>query len=216
MNVYMTEEEQLQRIREWFKQYGLTIFISIIVAITASIGWRLWQSQHETMLMRASVTYESMLISISNHDSANAMKQAQFIVQQYPHSPYAALAAFMQAKIEIEQNNYANAEKTLFWAVDNAPNKPIKNIAILRLARLLIADGKANQAIDLTMRIRDKSFYPLVMAIRGDGFTALQEIGEARDAYEKALAAFTENPSLVNNPIYQLIKMKLNSLPAAG
>lgn len=213
MNVYMTEEEQLQRIREWFKQYGLTILVSIIVAIVSTIGWKIWQNQHETMLMRASVNYEALLISMSNHDADTATKQAQLIIQEYPRSPYATLAAFIQAKIAIQKNDLAGAEKQLFWAVENAPNKPLKDIAVIRLARILIAEGKANQAIDFTMRVKEKAFYPLMMDVRGDGFVALKQIPEARNAYELALKGYSENPELKQNPNYQLVSMKLNSLP---
>ncbi len=31
MNVYMTEEEQLQQIRDWLKQYGPTILMSVFM-----------------------------------------------------------------------------------------------------------------------------------------------------------------------------------------
>ncbi len=126
----------------------------------------------------------------------------------YPSSPYATLAALTVAKIDIQQNQLADAEKQLFWAIDHANDKATKNLTIIRLARVMIEENKANQAADILERIKDKSFLPLVFATKGDAYVALKQIPEAKEAYQNALNAFTDD----KDPNKALVQMKLNNL----
>jgi predicted negative regulator of RcsB-dependent stress response len=209
MNVYMTEEEQLQQIREWLKSYGPTLIGSIIFALVVSFGWRYWQTQHETMLLNASTTYENMLVTLTEKDEPQTQILAQQVIQKYPSSPYASLAALVLANLDISKGQLGDAEKQMFWVIEHTKDSAVKNITIMRLARLFITENKPNQAIDILTRIKTKTFAAGVDSIKGDAYLAQNEINSARNAYRSALLAFGPG----NNPNKTLVQMKLSNLP---
>lgn len=209
MSIYLSEEEQLERIREWFKQYGLTLLFSIIIAIMLSVGYRYWQTRVENNLHSASNLYEQMLIQTSEGNLPQISNLAEQLISNYASTPYATLASLMLAKNDMQQNQLDKAEKHLLWAVEHSSSETYKSLAILRLARIFIAEGKANQAIDITAKVKHKAFEPLFYSVRGDAYMALKEEALAKEAYESAIKAFGHE----NNPFKTLIEMKLNDLP---
>ena len=40
MDVYKTEEEQVEAIKKWWNENGKSIIVGIVVGITAIFGWR--------------------------------------------------------------------------------------------------------------------------------------------------------------------------------
>lgn len=208
MNVYMTEEEQLEKIRDWFKQYGLTVIISVFLAIFISLGWSYWLKKKETSLINGSNLYEELLEQVSRQDINSAKASAETLIESYDSTPYAAMAGLFLAKIDIEAGQLQDAEKQLFWVIDNAKDKGIKNIAIIRAARVLISENKAAQATDLLQRVKDKAFFSVAEAVKGDAYLSLNQKNEAKSSYEASLAAYGTQ----KNPNVAMVQMKLNSI----
>ena len=58
---------------------------------------------------------------------------------------------------------------------------------MLRRARLLIAIGKADAALELANKVEGDGFKPLAAEVRGDALLALKRNSEAIAAYDEAL-----------------------------
>ena len=43
MTEYLTEQEQIEQLKTWIKQYGLTILFGIVIALVLSFSWHYWQ-----------------------------------------------------------------------------------------------------------------------------------------------------------------------------
>jgi len=61
LDSYRTEDEQIQAIKNWWKENGVSTVLTLCVAVAAVFGWRGWQDQQQQKLDAAAVTYQSML-----------------------------------------------------------------------------------------------------------------------------------------------------------
>ena len=76
---------------------------------------------------------------------------------------------------------------SLEWAEAHATMPEVKTLAMLRRARLLVATGKAEAALELAKKIDGEGFKPLAAEVRGDALLALKRNSEAIGAYDEAL-----------------------------
>ncbi|MDX1901505.1 MAG: tetratricopeptide repeat protein [Gammaproteobacteria bacterium] len=203
MTEYLTEQEQLQQLVNWVKQYGPSILLGLLLAIVGTYAWHYWQNRQNDVLMRASNLYDTMLSAASVDNSTETVKQAKMLINQFPKTPYAQMAAFMLANEAISQHNLAEAKKHLQSVMTNAKDPGMRNIARIRLARLLIADHQPQVALKILDTFEnDNAFSPLANEIRGDAALALHRIDDARKDYAAALKNIPNAES--TRPILQL------------
>lgn len=208
MSDYITEQQQIEQLKEWWKKNGTSTLIVFLIVLAATVGWHFWLKHRENKLERGSTHYEELLNAVVNDDDASTLKEANLLKDNYRYTPYAALAALMIARNDIYQNDYKNAEKELTWVMNHGSGDSLKEVARLRLGRLFIQEKHPQQALDLVQKINDPSYLPMINELKGDSYLALNQIDEARLAYEQALSAL---------PGYALMRpvlvMKLNNLP---
>ncbi len=199
---YLTEQEQIQQLKNWVKQYGMTILTGVIVAVIITSGWRYWQSYRNRILSHASVVYDEMITARAQNNTQDASVQAKKLVSHFPKTPYAQMAALMLAREDVLKKNYSDAEKQLNWVLDHSGEYAIKEIARIRLARVLITEKKPGDALSLLKKMDDKNFIGLVDEVRGDAYLAQNDPNSARSAYQLALS---EIPNAeISRPILQM------------
>lgn len=204
---YLTEQEQIQQLKNWVKQYGLTIVVGIVIALLASSGWHYYQNYRNKTLQHASSIYDEMLTLRAQNNTEGSSTQANKLISHYAKSPYAQMAAFMLSRDAVLKKDYVEAIKQLNWVVDHSNNHSIQTIARIRIARILISDQKPDVAINTLTKLDDKNFLGMVDEVRGDAYLALNDPAAARKAYALALK---ELPNAeVNRPI---LEMKYDNL----
>jgi predicted negative regulator of RcsB-dependent stress response len=189
VNAYVTEEEQIERLKSWISEYGATVIISIIAVIVFSFGWRYWVNHQEMARAQASEAYEDMVISMMNNQDSFAVVKADYVIKEYPSTPYAKLAAFYVAQQAVYQHDYIKANNQLQWVIQHAGSASIRQIAKIRAARVLLAAGKPQEALNLLSNPEDKAFIPATNAVRGDIYLALGNKAKAIQSYQTALSA---------------------------
>lgn len=212
MTEYLTEQEQVELLKQWIKQYGLVILAGLLISLATITGWRYWQARQQRILNHASAVYDEMLTARAQNDTNNTRVQSEKLFSHYTGTTYAQMAALMLARDAIYQKNYAEAEKQLQWVIDNSSIRSFQQIARIRLARLLINENKAKDALTLLETVNDKSFNGLTNEVRGDAWVALKDSNKARDAYKQAL------DDLPNAEVIRpLLQMKYDNLaPSAA
>ena len=209
MSVYMTEDEQVEQIKKWWRQYGNSILTVILLIALVFTGWRWWQQRQFKIATNAAVVYERLLEGVVEKDASGVSANANTLLTQYASSPYAALAALNLAKEAVTQQQYDVALKHLQWVVDNADIPALKQIARIRSASIMLSQQKAQQALEILAKVNDKTYDPITSEMRGDSYVMLGDEGKAKQAYQLALQS-TSN-SAIPRP---LLKMKLNNLSA--
>lgn len=202
MSEYLTEQEQIQLIKNWIKQYGPTILGGILLALLISWGWRYYQNYHNNNLIHASSIYDEMLTLRAQNNMDNALTQANKLISHYPKTPYAQMAAFLLARDNVSKKDYQGATTQLNWVVSHTDNTAIKEIARIRIARVQIASQKPDAALDTLQSVDDKTFLGMVDEVRGDAYLAKNDLPSAKKAYGLALK---ELPNAeINRPILQM------------
>lgn len=204
---YMTEQEQIELLKNWIKQYSLVILAGVLAASIAIFGWRTWQERQYRILSHASAIYDEMLTVRAQNNVESTVVQAQKLFDHYPKTTYAQLASLMLARDLANKKDYPNAAKRLSWVIDHGNITPLRQIARLRLARIQLATQQPAESIKTLATVEDKSFNGLINEVRGDAFYAMKDTKKARDAYEQAL---NDLPNA--DVIRPLLQMKFDNL----
>ena len=212
MTDYITEQEQVEQLKKWVKEYGLTILAGIVLAFIIISGWRYYQRHHNKVLIHASNVYDEMLSLRSQNNPEGTVVQAKKLLSHYANTPYAQMAALMLARDAVLKKNYSEAINQLTWVVDHSKDTSIREMARIRTARILIAEKKLQAALDVLSNVKDKSFSGLADEVRGDAYLAMNNSIAAKNAYQTALQ---ELPNAeVIRPILQMKFDNLNNPPA--
>ena len=83
----MTEEEQVEQLKNWIKQYGPTVIAGIVMALIIVTCWHYWQDYQTRMLTSASRTYDEMLSLRAQNNASGTTVQAQKLLKNYTRTP---------------------------------------------------------------------------------------------------------------------------------
>lgn len=207
MDVYATEEQQVEAIKKWWKENGTSTIVGIILAVGVLIGGRVWLDQKSNHAEIASAKYDTLLSAMNQGMNDIALEQSSGLIGQFSDTPYAALAALASAKIKLEKGELLAARTHLQWVVDQAPTLELKQVARMRLARVMLSDGDHQQALALLGQVDAGEFQASFAEIKGDIYLAMKQPGKAKTAYELAISIL--DPKSANQ---NLLRMKLEDL----
>lgn len=207
MDIFLTEQQQIEQIRQWWKKNGKWLFAFLLAFILLSVAWQVWHHHREKDLMHASNHYEWLIDGVMSNNPLVVQAQSRYILSRYPHTPYALMAAFMQARQAINENDLPRAEEKLLWVVEHASNASVKQVARLRAARVLLAQAQQDKALDLLKKVDDASYYPLIESLRGDIYLAMGKRKQAKEAYENAVSHLSDQDA-----IQPFLQMKLDDI----
>ena len=196
MDEFESEDQQVEALKKWWKENGASLLLGLGIGVGALLGWREYLSYQTEHAAEASDLYQAVQTQVANNrlDDAHAQK-ADLIRLEYTDTPYAALASMAQAKYEYEQGNIESALMHLRWASDNAVETDVQHVAKLRMARILLAHSKYEEAEAILLAAYPAGFTSGYEELKGDLFVARGEIAQARVAYDKAINAADGNPS---------------------
>lgn len=208
MEVYSTEEQQVEAIKKWWSENKLSVIGGVVIGVAALWGGRTWIAGQESHAEAASDMYQIMMSKISGGALDEAAADGSALLGQFSDTPYAALASLGLAKIKLEQGDLSAASSHLNWALNNSQQEEVKIIARLRLAELAFAEGDTAKALAQLSAAKDLgAFEASYEQLRGDILAAEGKTEEARTAYVRALAAM--DPAAAGR---RLLQMKLDDL----
>ena len=205
MEVYKTEEEQVQAIKQWWKENAVSLIAGVVIGLAVLGGYRFWTDMKHNQAQQASVLYSKVLAS--DNDKANIVETLK---SDYSGTPYAALAVLLIAKDHVNANEPEKAVTQLKWVVENNHDEGVQHIAQQRLARLYVSQNNLEAAEALIKGIKVSGFSASYNEIRGDINLAKKLSVQAKENYRLALAALTQGDKR-----YAIIKMKLDDLAQA-
>lgn len=187
MSVYMTEEEQVERIKSWWNKYGNLITIIFSLILFAISGHRYWTWHKNSISQQASVIYERMMVAYADSDYKQVQSNSQRLIDDYKNTVYADVAHLTMAKVAVSNQKYALARKSLDAIIAKSNSKIMVDIARVRIARLLIAEKDYDNAQAVISKVTNKSLQPMVVEIQGDIAFAQNDKQQARELYKKAV-----------------------------
>lgn len=184
VNVKVNHEKTL-----WQKHGKL--FLTVFTGFLLAYGGKQYYEYYQTkQTLKASAVYDKMVSAMQKQDNAQIETEAKQLMAQFARTPYASLAALRLAKLAVEENNLAAAKDHLNFVLKNGDNDIIRQIAKIRLSRIL-ADEKAYDAA-LTLLTKEtvpESYKTLVEETKGDIYLMQNNKDKAREAYQAAISA---------------------------
>ncbi|HEX7031188.1 MAG TPA: tetratricopeptide repeat protein [Gammaproteobacteria bacterium] len=202
------EQEQIEGIKSWWQENRWYIIGGIVVSAVAVGGWRMWLQHQQERSEAASLKYEAVVTQASLADLEALKGSVEELQADYSGTPYASLGTLKLAAALVGADEFAAAEDSLRWVVDNTDDPQLALVARLRLARVLLQQGEfaeVHKALDVADAGRFGALYD---ELRGDAFLAANDRDNARTAYESALAAMTSGAPGDR----ALVQMKLDNL----
>jgi predicted negative regulator of RcsB-dependent stress response len=208
----LSEKEQLEVMRTWWRDNGRYVIGGVVLGVALLAGWNYWQSVKRTAELEASALYETLLENVASGNVEPAESTAASLYQKYGSTPYAAQARLALARLYMDKGRDQDAADVLRALLDSRGDEQLKPVARLRLARVLLYQEKAAEAVELLSGQPDSAFSARFSEVLGDAYVALGRFDEAGEAY--AVAISDDPTKLTVDRI--LVQMKINDLPEPG
>ncbi|SEN04953.1 YfgM family protein [Halomonas caseinilytica] len=207
-----TEEEQIEAIKRWWKENGVSLLIGAAIAAAGVFAWKAWQDYQTGQAEAASQRYQQLLTLSSQDQVTDAARgQAEELVasltEEHGDSLYADMARLLSARLSVEGGDQAAARETLEALIADSEHAYLTGLARLRLARLQVAADEPEAALDTLDGTIPATLSAQQADIRGDAHFALGETSQARDAWREALQLAEEG----ERPLYG-VQLKLDNL----
>lgn len=199
---YMTDKEQIQKIKEWWNEQGKWLAIAIAIGLALGFGWRYWQAYKHQRSEKAATLYQTMLNAEALNKAGVVTQYVEQLQAHYSHSPYTALAVFSAAKDDVTNKKYQAALTKYIWIEGHNTTSSFRQIARIRAARVFIAMKKYDEAMQQLAVTTNKYFEPMIENVKGDIYQAKGNKDAAMKAYQKAKEGYSKIN--VANPIMDI------------
>jgi len=193
MSVYMTEEEQLESFKKWWRNNGTIVTVILSVLLFCVAGYRYMSWHQEKIVQESSVIYENMMIAFSNQNNKEVRAFANKLIKDYGNQVYADVAHMTLAKLYVSKQKLNEAKQELSFVSKNSKMTALRQIAKIRIARLLAAQKSYDSALDELATVEDKTYLPVVNELKGDIYGATGKYDEAFNFYRLAIDEIKTN-----------------------
>ena len=203
----LEEQEQLDQLKHFWKQYGNFITWGLIVILGAVASWNGYHAWQRSQAAQAGAMFDEAEKVVRGADVQRAERAFNDMKERFSKAAYTQQAGLLVAKMTYEAGKVDTAKSTLNWLVENAADKGYASIARLRLSALLLDAKSYDEAVKvLSMGISDE-FSALADDRRGDIYTLQGKKAEAKAEYQRAFKGLDEQ-----SEYRRLVVVKLNSL----
>ncbi len=204
---YLTDEEQVDRIKKLWKDYGITVVLAIAIGIGGTVGWDYFKVYQAERAHAAADLYTSFMEA-----SGLGEPTALFVddlAANYGDSAYYVFTLLRLAKNAIDEGNYEEAYQSLTTANDVASGTPLGDLVALRKAKVEFELGEFDAVLDSLQTIETDGYQWQALMLKGDVHFQKNELDAARDAYKTAKE---QMPTQFNSAP---VDMRVASIPSA-
>jgi predicted negative regulator of RcsB-dependent stress response len=197
------DADQIEHLRRLWDRYGRVLTVVVVAVLAGLLGRHFYGAYQQRQATEAAALFAAYQQPPAGQ-TADAL--AAQLRARYPRTSYASFVALSLARQAVEAGKLDLAEQHLRWVVEHAVEPTDRALARLRLARVLLDQGKAQAAQDaLGKDIPATS--PALAELKGDIARAQDRPQDARQAYQEALAGLPPESGQA-----ALIKLKLDAL----
>ena len=183
----LEEQEQLATLKAWWKENGNSVLAAVSLVLIVYAAWQGWNYYQRNQAAQASGLYDAVQKAAGANDLKLVRESTGTVLEQFPRTTYAAMAALVSAKAHFQGGDLKTAHAQLAWVAENAKDEGLQDIARLRLASVMLDE----KAYDEALKVLDAKHAPVFdaqfLATRGDVLVAQGKRDEAANAYKAAL-----------------------------
>ena len=183
MSDYLTDEEQLDKLKKWWEENGLMLAGAVVVAVAGVIGWNWYgQSQAEAVAGSSDLYVDYLSAEAAERETIEAT-----LAQEYPGSVYRAFIALRNAQAEADSENPEGALVALNEALALVDDDRLADVIRIRIARVEQELDRSDAALATLGQVRSIGLRSQVQELKGDIHMARGERALAHEAYSAAL-----------------------------
>ncbi|HEX8596858.1 MAG TPA: tetratricopeptide repeat protein [Pseudomonas sp.] len=205
-----TEDEELAVMKDWWQRNGKPLLTGGLLALVVVLGWQAWSRYESNQSQGASALYQQLLETAltpsGQADTARVADIANKLKSEFGGSAYAQYGSLFVAKVAVDNGKLDDAAAELKLVTDKPASDTLGEIARQRLARVLAAQNKTEDALKLLEGDADKAFLASREELKGDLLVQLGRTDDAHAAYQKAKSALSEEAAVGG------LQMKLDDL----
>ncbi|MBU6415942.1 MAG: tetratricopeptide repeat protein [Xanthomonadaceae bacterium] len=201
------EYEQGEQVRKWIKENGIAVATGVVLAFALIFGWRQWQAHTANTEIQAASQFAVVQNAVQSGNKQAMGAALGDLQKNYAKSPYAAFASAAVAEYDVGKNDLKQAVQNLQWAEANSRQPALQALFSLRLARVLLADGKPQDALASLGKVPSGDYAAMAAELRGDAQLKLGKADAARADYQDALARLDKDA-----PGRSAVQTKLDNL----
>ena len=198
------EEQEINQLKDWWKENGKTIIVAFILGVGGMFGWRYWQAHQAEQIAQASAQYDALIYSAQQDEQAKKANIEQF-VQANSKTAYAVFALLDEAKKATEKQDFAAAEANLNQALTQSQDEVLTSIVALRLSAVQFQLGQLDNALTTLNQVKGESFNARKAILTGDIQVAKGDKVAAKNSFDQAQQSGSQLEQ-------QMAKMKVNNL----
>lgn len=207
MSDALSDEEQIEKIKTWWDENGTGLLIGIVIVVGSVIGWRWFDASRGESTERAALLFDTF-VRAEGEARADIARQ---IDDEIPGTSYQTLSLFYRARAAHDEGDLESSEGLLRRALDAAPEDVLRDLARLRIARVLQQDDRSDEALAVLGTIASQGYRAHALELKGDIHMARSERTLAHEAYREALE------TLEDDGARPLLEMKVHdTADAAG
>jgi predicted negative regulator of RcsB-dependent stress response len=203
----LEEQEQLDELKHFWKQYGNLITWALIVVLGVFAAWNGYQYWQRSQAAQASVMYDEIERAVKSGETARIDRSLADMKERFGSTAFAQQAGLLAAKAYYDKGNADAARSALSWVADKASDPGYQAVAKLRLAGLLLEKKVYDEALQQLSGTFPRDFSGLIADRRGDILMAQGKRAEAKTEYEKAYKGIDAQAEY-----RRLLAVKLNAL----
>ncbi|MDD2879158.1 MAG: tetratricopeptide repeat protein [Rhodoferax sp.] len=202
----LEEQEQLDQLKHFWKQYGNIITWVLIVVLGAFASWNFYQYWQRSQSVQAAALFDEVDRAAQSADVARIDRVFADMKDRFPSTAYAQQSGLLVAQQYMSLGKPDSAEAALAWVVEKSSDSGYRSVARLRLAALLLESKKFDAALSQLEGTFDPNFDALVADRKGDIYVLKGNKAKAVAEYEKAYRLFDPRTEY-----RRLVEVKLNA-----
>ena len=203
----LEEQENLENLKVWWKRCGNMVLLAAALVLLAVAGWQYWQRHLAAQRVQGAELYGQFLQAVTTENAALVRETGGRLVDKFADTPYAARAALILGKFNVERGDNASARAQFKWAIDHTREPVIKDLARLRLADYFFQQKQYQDALATLNAPHTDAYNARFEDLKGDVLLAQGKTDAAKTAYQAALAGLAKT-----DPLYGVLAVKLDAL----
>ena len=206
----LEEQEQLDQLKTFWKQYGNLVTWALIAVMAAYAGWNGWNWWQRDQSAKSGAMFDQLDQAAQAGNAEQASRVFSDMKERFPRTSYTQQGGLLAAKAQFAKGQVEAALASLAWVAANAPETEYQTVARMRATGLLLDQKKYDEALKQLDAATAVEFEALVADRRGDVLMAQGKKDEAKAAYTKAWQAMDAKVDY-----RRLIDAKLTALGAS-
>ena len=205
-----SDEERVQSIINFFKDYKFYILLVILVSAILVCGYFFSKSVKSNQIQAAKVLYEDWQVSSVQE---NRDQLFQNLTENYSDTGYSHLALLKRGSDLAKENNLEGSLDVFYQLKEDSDgffgNSLINGLARTNIARISIAQGKFDDALSVLEKYsNDEDAF--THELKGDALSGLGSYDLALQQYKNAYEKYKDTG------LKNLVELKINNLNTNG